>query len=355
MRLIRLSALLVFASFAGAPALAQAPVQLWELTPVADGVYAAIGKNGAFGNCAVVVNRDDVLVVDGSMRPSWARDLVLQIQRMTDKPVRYVVNTHWHPDHTQGNQAYLEAYGPSVEFIAQHLTDEDITGKELPYIQQTIADLPGQIAKMEKSLADGKDAEGKPLAETARAGLEKQIADQKAYLAELQRVRIPPRTLTFEHSLRLHKPGGRTIEILNFGRGHTRGDAVIYLPAEKVVVTGDLFTSGIPFYRDSYPSHWVGVLEAIDKLDWTAAIPGHGDPQQGKAQMERLIAFMHDLLAQVKAAVAQGKSLEETKKAVNVAGRAGDFAVYKTPEAFQRAVSVAVERCWMEASGKITE
>src|SRR5208282_909607 len=172
MRLIRLSALLVFASFAGAPALAQAPVQLWELTPVADGVYAAIGKNGAFGNCAVVVNRDDVLVVDGSMRPSWARDLVLQIQRMTDKPVRYVVNTHWHPDHTQGNQAYL---------------------------QETIADLPGQIAKMEKSLADGKDAEGKPLAETARAGLEKQIADQKAYLAELQRVRIPPRTLTFEH------------------------------------------------------------------------------------------------------------------------------------------------------------
>jgi len=192
-----------------------------------------------------------------------------------------------------------------------------------------------------------------PGADAARTALEKQLADQKAYLGELQQVRIPPRTLTFEHRLVIQKPGGRTIEILNFGKGHTRGDAVIFLPREKVVVTGDLFTSGVPFYRDSYPTHWVEVLEAIDKLDWTVAIPGHGDPQQGKGQMEKLIAFMHDLLAQVKAAVAQGKSLDETKKAVNLAGRAGDFPVYKTPEAYQRAVNVAIERCWMEASGKI--
>jgi glyoxylase-like metal-dependent hydrolase (beta-lactamase superfamily II) len=353
MRSMRLAlAIGVFGLLAG---LAAAQAQYWDVTPVADGVYAAIGKNGAFGNCAVVVNQDDVLVVDGSMRPSWARDLVLQIQRMTDKPVRYVVNTHWHPDHTQGDQAYLQAFGPSVEFIAQQYTDEDITGKELPYIQQTITDLPGQIAKMEKSLADGKDANGNSLAEGARTALEKQLADQKAYLGELQQVRIPPRTLSFERRLVLQKPGGRTIEILNFGKGHTRGDAVIFLPREKVVVTGDLFTSGIPFYRDSYPSHWVEVLEAIDKLDWTVAIPGHGDAQQGKGQMEKLIAFMHDLLAQVKAAVAQGKNLEETKKAVNVAGRAGDFPVYKTPETYQRAVNVAIERCWMEASGKITD
>jgi cyclase len=354
MRSMRLAlAIGVFGLLAG---LAAAQAQYWDVTQVADGVYAAIGKNGAFGNCAFVVNQDDVLAVDGSMRPSWARDLVLQIQRTTDKPVRYVVNTHWHPDHTQGNQAYLEAFGPNVEFIAQQYTDEDITGKELPYIQQTITSLPGQLAVMEKTLADGRDAEGKPLTEASRAAIEKQVADQKAYLGELQQVRIPARTLTFEHSLTLHKPGGRSIEILNFGTGHTRGDAVVFLPREKVVVTGDLLTGGIPFYRDSYPSHWVQVLESIDKLDWTVAIPGHGDVQQGKGQIEKLMAFMNDLVAQVKAAAAQGKSLEDTKKAVqlSLAGRASDFPVYKTPEAYQRAVNVAIERCWMEATGKIT-
>jgi cyclase len=355
MRYLRLCALVCFAALTGAVVSAQAPVQFWDLTPVADGVYAAIGKNGAFGNCAVVVNRDDVLVVDSSMRPSWARDLIQQIKKLTDKPVRYVVNTHWHPDHSQGNQAFLEAYGPGVEFIAQHRTDEDITGKELPYIQQTIGELPGQIGKMEASLAGGKDAQGQPLTDDARASLQKQIADQKAYLSELQQVRIPPRTVTFESSFYLHKPGGRTIEILNFGRGHTRGDAVVFLPAEKVVVTGDLLTGGIPFFRDSYPSHWAEVLESVDKLDWTVAIPGHGDPQQGKGQIEKLIAFMRDMLAQVKAAVAQGKSLEDTRKAVQLGGRVADFPVYKTPEAYQRAVNVAIDRCWAEFSGKIAD
>jgi len=338
------------------PGLTRAQAPSWELTPVADGVYAAIGKNGPFGNCAVIVNRDDVLVVDSSMRPSWARDLIQQIKKITAKPVRYVVNTHWHPDHTQGNQAFVEAYGEQVEFIAQHATDEDITGKELPYIQQSIAtDLPAQIAKMEASLASGKAADGSPLTSDARSGVEKQLADQKAYLAELQQTHIPERTLTFQSSLHVEKPGGRVIEILNYGKGHTRGDAVVFLPVEKVVVTGDLLTSGVPFYRDSYPSHWIEVLESVRALDWTVAIPGHGDVQQGKAQIDRLIAFMHDLVTQVKAAVAQGKSLEETKQAVQLSGRMADFPVYKTPEAYQRAVNVAIERTWMEASAKITD
>ena len=353
MRPIRVGAMVCFAMLIATLALAQAPS--WELTPVANGVYAAIGKNGAFGNCAVIVNRDDVVVVDSSMRPSWARDLIQQIKKLTDKPVRYVVNTHWHPDHTQGNQAFVEAYGPHVEFIVQQHTDEDITGKEIPYIQQTIGDLPGQIAQMEATLVSGKYADGSALTGEARAALEKQVADQKDYLSQLQQVRIPARTLLFEHSLYLQKPDGRVIQILNFGKGHTRGDAVVYLPVEKVVVTGDLFTSGIPFFRDSYPSHWVEVLENVLKLDWTVAIPGHGDVQQGKGQMEKLIAFMNDLLGQVKAAVAQGKSLEETKKAVGLSARMADFPVYKTPEAYRRAVNVAIERCWMEASGKITE
>jgi glyoxylase-like metal-dependent hydrolase (beta-lactamase superfamily II) len=327
----------------------------FDIIPVGDGVYAVIGKTGVGGNAAIIINRDDVVVVDTHLRPAWAQDLIQQIRKMTDKPVRYVVNTHWHPDHTQGNQTYLNAFGPAVEFIAQHSTSEDIIGKAIPNIQTSRHDVPEQIAKMEKSLADGKDSDGKPLTDDARVALEKQVAGQKAYLGELQQMQIPPSTLTFEQSLYLHEPGGRTIEILNFGRGHTRGDAVVYLPKEKVVVTGDLLTGGIPFYRDSYPSHWVVVLESVQKLDWTVAIPGHGDVQQGKAQIGKLIAFMKDMVAQVTIAVANGKSLEETKKTVNLTSHAADFPFYKTPAAFQRPVDIAVERTWMEISGKIAD
>jgi cyclase len=353
MRLVRLSALLCFASLTGALALAQA--QFFDLTQVADGVYAAIGKNGAFCNAAVLVNKEDVLVVDTHLRPAWAHDLIQQIKKTTDKPVRYVVNTHWHPDHVQGNQAYVNVFGPTVEYLAQHNTREDMIHKAIPSIQDSLHDVPEGIAKMEKSLADGKDAQGQPLAFDARVTLQKQIADQKAYLGELQQMQITLPTITFERSLYLHKPGDRTIQVLFFGKGHTRGDVVVYLPKEKVVATGDLLTNGIPFMRDSYPVEWVATLEAIQSLDWNAAIPGHGDVQQGKAQIGRLISFMKDVVAQVKAAVTQGKSLEETKKAVNLASHAADFPAYKTPEAFQRAANSAVERCWMEVSGKIPD
>jgi cyclase len=330
--------------------------QFFDLARIADGVYAAIGKNGAFCNAAVLVNKEDVLVVDTHLRPLWARDLIGQIKKATDKPVRYVVNTHWHPDHVQGNQAYVNVFGPTVEYLAQHNTRDDMIHKAIPTIQEELnKDVPERIASLTQMQASGKDQNGSPLTPERRAEIGKELADQWVYLDELKEMQVNLPTITFERSLHLHKPGDRTIQVLYFGKGHTRGDVVVYLPKEKVVATGDLLTGGIPFMRDAYPVEWVGTLEAVESLDWNQAIPGHGDVQQGKAQIGKLIAFLKDVVAQVRAAVAQGKSLEETKKAVNLASHAPDFPVYKTPAAFQRSADAAVERCWMEVSGKITD
>ena len=353
MRFVRVCALLCFAGVAAAAVLADA--QFFDVSQVGDGVYAAIGKNGAFCNAAVIVNKNDVLVVDTHLRPVWAHDLIGQIKKMTDKPVRYVVNTHWHPDHVQGNEAYVNVFGPNVEYLAQHNTRDDMIHKAIPSIQDSLKDVPEGIARMEKALTEGKDSQGQPLTDEQRTNIQKQIEDQKAYLGELKQMQITLPTITFERSLYLHKPGERTIQILYFGKGHTRGDVVVYMPKEKVVATGDLLTSGIPFMRDAYPVEWTATLEAVQGLDWNAAIPGHGDVQQGKAQIGKLISFMKDLVAQVKAAVAAGKSLEETKKAVDLSSHAADFAVYKTAAAFQRNVDAAVDRCWNEVSGKIQD
>ena len=106
--------------------------QSFDIVKVADGVYAAIGKPGVFSNGAFIVNKEDVVVVDTHLRPSWARDLIADIRKVTDKPVRYVVDTHWHPDHVQGNQAYVSVFGPGVEYLAQHNTREDIIRKAIP-------------------------------------------------------------------------------------------------------------------------------------------------------------------------------------------------------------------------------
>ncbi len=324
-----------------------ARAQSFDIVKVADGVYAAIGRPGVASNGAFIVNQDDVVVVDTHLRPSWARDLIAEIRKVTNKPVRYVVDTHWHPDHTQGNQAYVSAFGSNVEYLAQHNTREDIINKAVPNVQQQLTkDVPAAIERLTKALAEGKDPQGNPLTPKGRADLEAQLASQKTYLEELKQIQITLPTLTFERSLILHKPD-RAIHIYYFGKGHTRGDVVAYLPKEKVLVTGDLLTGGIPFMRDAYPSQWIGVLESLAKLDWDAAIPGHGGVQRGKGQLEKLTAYMKDMVAGVQAAVAKGMSLEETKKSLDLSKHAANFP------GFAQSNASAIERTWAELSGKI--
>jgi cyclase len=334
------------------------PAQSFDIIPVGPagaGVYAAIGREGVLANAAIIINRDDVLVVDSHLRPSWAQDLIREIKKLTDKPVRYVVNTHWHPDHVQGNQAYVNVFGPTVEYLAQHSAREDMIHKGIPSIQESLQTMPAEIAKDEKSLAGGKDDKGQPLTADARAALEKSIAGDKTYLEELKSMQVTLPTITFDRSLILHKPNDRAIQVLYFGKGHTRGDVVAFLPKEKVLVSGDLLTGSIPFMRDAYPVEWVATLEAVQKLDWDADIPGHGGVQKGKQQIGNLIAFMKDVVDGVKAAVAAGKSLEDTKQSVDLSKHAPGFPSYKTIDQFRRVAATAVERCWMEVSGKIEE
>jgi len=322
--------------------------QSFDIIPVAEGVYAAVGRTGVASNGAFIVNRDDVLVVDTHFRPSWARDLIAEIRKVTDKPVRYVVNTHWHNDHTQGNQAYVNVFGSGVEYLAQHTAREDILGKAIPSVKQSLENLPGQLARMEAALAEGKDLQGNALTAETRSRLEQQLASQRSYLEELKQVQITLPTLTFERSLILHKPD-RAIHIYFFGKGHTRGDVVVYLPKEKVVITGDLLTNGIPFMRDAYPSQWPAVLESIRGLDWNHAITGHGGVQQGKGQIEKLIAYMKEMVGAVRDAIAKGMTLEAARSAIDMSKHKESFPNYETGN------RQAIDRTWAELTGQIKD
>lgn len=261
-----------------------ASAQSFDIVKVADGVYAAIGKPGVLANGAFVVTDDEVLVVDTHYRPSWARDLIAEIKKITDKPVRFVVNTHWHNDHVQGNEAYVNVFGRNVEYLAQHSAREDMINKAIPSIKDSLQNVPRQIENLQKALAEGRDLRGQPLDDAGRTRAQAQIESLKDYLEQLKQLQITLPTMTFERSLILHRRG-RTIHVYYFGRGHTRGDVVVYLPKEKVVVTGDLLTNGIPFMRDAYPSQWAGTLEAVQSLDWESAIPVMAGCRPGKTRL----------------------------------------------------------------------
>lgn len=330
-----------------APVRAQSAQPSFNIVPVADGVYAAIGQNGVFGNGAFIVTTEGVVVVDTQARPSWARDLITEIRKITDKPVRYVVNTHWHGDHTLGNQAYTAAFGSSVEIVAQSNTREDLITRGGPQLEtQRTRTLPDSIAALEKQLADGKDAKGAALTSDTRQQMQAQLAAQKTQLEEAKLTHITPPTLTYENKMTLHL-GGREIDLLHWGNAHTRGDTVVYLPKEHVVITGDLLTNGIPVMRTAYPVEWIATLDAIDKLDWNAAIPGHGNVQQGKEQLEKLDAYMKDVVASVRDAVTKGMTMEQAEKSI-------DLSKYKPafPNFDQGGNTAAIERTWTEVTGK---
>src|SRR5215831_911218 len=157
-RLLSLFSLLVLplACFAAAD-------DLFDIRPVADGVYAAIAKPAYKVNCnaAIILLDDSVLVVDTHSKPSAARALIEQIKKLTDKPVRYVVNTHFHWDHYQGNQAYPSSWPTGVEIISSEATRENIEHRGIPRVKYEVATMPKEIEQLNSELAAATDRKQK--------------------------------------------------------------------------------------------------------------------------------------------------------------------------------------------------
>jgi glyoxylase-like metal-dependent hydrolase (beta-lactamase superfamily II) len=297
----------------------QAASELFTVKQVVPGVWALIVKPRtpglAVSNAAVIELGDKVLVVDSHLSPSAAREAARLIAAITgNKPVRYLVNTHWHPDHVQGNSTYSSAFPGVMDIIAHINTRRDILALEIPFLKDQKQLLPKQIAGIKSQLAVGRK-DGLPLSGPQRQNLETQLAQGEALLKEIETLEITLPDLTLDRSMSLHA-GDREVRILYFGRGHTEGDVVIFLPKEKVLVTGDLLTNSIPFMRDSYPLEWSATLAGVEKLDYTWNIPGHGDVQQGKERLQMLRAFLDDLIPAVRRAIAGGIPLDEAKRTV---------------------------------------
>jgi cyclase len=314
----------------------------FDIQKIADGVYAVIVKPPNFVGCnaAVIINKDDVLIVDSHYRPSMAAELIAEVKKLTPNPVRYVVNTHWHNDHTQGNDAYVNAF-PNVEYLSHINTRRDIISKAIPSIAESLATLPADIQKMETTAAVAADPAAKTRQDAA-------IADRKAYLAELKKMQITLPTLTFDHSMILHR-GNREIQLLYFGRGHTAGDVVVYLPKEKILISGDLVTNGIPFFRDAYPAEWTSTLKGVSHLDFETVVAGHGPVQTGKSQMLRLIAYMDDMVGSVRKMANEGKSFDEVKASLDLSKYKDGLAGFQAPLGNE----LAVKRTYDEAKGLV--
>lgn len=304
--LLALGATAALAARAAAPT-RPGPPALFEVVPVREGVWAAIARPVTPLNCnaAVIAGARELLVVDSHGTPSSAQSLLRQLARVTRLPVRYVVNTHFHGDHARGNQTY----GPDVQIVATEATRRNLQAIETARLADELAALPARIAELRQDRSPAGRA---------------RLAAAERHRAELERLRIVLPTITFDRSLRLHGLG-REVVILFLGRAHTDGDAVVYLPRERVVVTGDLVTRWGPGMGDGYPDEWLRTLDELARLDVETVIGGHG-AVGGRELITNLRAYIADVIAEVKAELARGTPAAAVEKEVSarLVARHGD-------------------------------
>ena len=243
-----------------------------SFTQLSEHAYAYTAEGDP--NTGIIIGDDAVLVADTQATPAMAADVIRRIREVTDKPIKYVVLTHYHAVRVLGASAY-----EPQQIIASQDTYDLI-------VERGEADKASEIGRFPRLFRDVES--------------------------------VPPGltwpTITFEQKMTL-RLGGLEVQILQLGRGHTKGDTVVWLPQDRVLLSGDLVEfDATPYAGDAYFQDWPGTLANIAALKPLALVPGRGPALVGEEQvakgLELTRSFVSDLYASVKQGAAAKKDLK---------------------------------------------
>jgi cyclase len=285
---------------------------------ITDGVYHAVGTGNlvVMSNAAIIEGDTDVLVVDSHVSPGGAWALREELKAITPKPIRYVVNSHFHFDHSHGNQVY----GPDVSIIghefarAQMLAGKSIDSRAHEFF---VGGVPNTIKMLEGRLAAAQD-------DKERATIEAQLAIQRNHLEGTKAVVPTPPNVTLTETMTLHR-GSREIRILHLGRAHTAGDVIVHLPKERIIATGDLLVEGTSYMGDAYFTEWIDTIELLKRLDFETVLPGHGRAFTGKAKLDHWQAYVRDFWTQAQKFHKAGVPWEDAATQVDLRAQATNY------------------------------
>ena len=288
----------------------------WRFDEIASGIFFATGTGAmtTMSNSLVIVNDDHAMLVDTTVSPAAARKLVAEIRtEVTEKPIRYVFNTHFHFDHSHGNQVF----GDDVEIIGhefvrqQHLADVSKQRTNRTFS----AAIPGQIERVRAQLAAATD-------DAERARLATDLRVREAHWNAIQETEVRAPNITYRDEMKVVK-GGREVQLHFVGRGHTGGDTMVFLPAERIVFTGDFFlgspgVNSLPYMGDGFVNEWPASLDGLKALNFDTIVPGHGTPFRERNQIDDLQNYLRDLWAQTSTLRAEGLSVEHAVNRIDL-------------------------------------
>ncbi len=306
---------------------ALAPYTARELAPGVHLLSTPVDYLGAItGNVTVIEQSDGILVIDSGQTGGDGRRIVAFIRSIGAKPVKALVYTHWHGDHPQGGHQ-LRAAWPNLRIISTARTLESLRGPTLQYVGIAPSDRAESYAREQ--------------APAALAGIDEQIRNpehdavtrarwerlRREFVARQQDWRetyLALPTETFTDELILDDPL-RPVRLFHPGRANTDGDALAWLPNERILVTGDVVVHPVPVGFFSVPGEWLAVLERLKAMDYAWLVPGHGEPQRDTAYLDRLIATLNDIRGQVGPLARSGLLLAEVQQRVDYSAQTAIF------------------------------
>lgn len=313
-------------------------------------------------NVVVVVNDDDVTVFDSNSRARTARMVIDEIRRLTPRPVRILVNSHWHLDHWSGNDEYARAF-PGLRIISTTRTRDymkRMTGTFYAFgLRNSVT---RSRASLDSAVRSGRQADGTPLTPAARAKREQDIRDTESFAAEVESVpRVLP-NVTYVDSMTFWS-GTREFRLISV-TGDATASTVLYLPRERILAMGDALVrpergeGPPPWTTNSYAiTPWRDDLRTLSRLDARIIVPGQGAAMFDKSYLDLTVELYSAVLDQVHAALERGRNtLATVSAAVNVddIGRRYSPGASAPPPEFNQLVSALVRKALQEALDGVT-
>lgn len=286
---------------------------LFDIEKVTEGVYAALARPAALinSNAAIFENANDLVVMDTHSKPSAAASLIAQIRKeITPKPVRYVVNSHFHWDHMQGNTAYRQSF-PRADFVATTATRQLMSQEGMARVKASLAELPKGIEENRQNLAKARTAQEKSF-------YQKLVAEQEAYQKEAAKLSLELPTVTVDKTMILHDKA-HSLHFAFCGRAHTAGDVVIFCPEKRVVATGDMIHGFLPYMADGYPREWPKTIDVVGGFAFNHIVPGHGPVHHDRIRINHMRNYIEELTARVAEGKKAGKRVPELQASITPA------------------------------------
>ncbi|MEX1255861.1 MAG: MBL fold metallo-hydrolase [Dehalococcoidia bacterium] len=274
------------------------------LIEIAGGVFAYVQEGGGLcvSNAGLIVCAESCIVIDALFAPSITRAFRHEIRRVTDKPVRMLINTHHHVDHTLGNALFAEAQ--IISHANARREQQRVGTSVLEILRPRIPELVAETDGVELRLPD----------------------------------------LTFEGELTLHHED-RTVRLVHLGPAHTIGDALVLLPEERLLFAGDVaFLYVTPLALEGHVGGWLEVCDKVDAMEVDTIAPGHG-PVAGKADLREMRGYLQSVRDQARAAFDAGRSERDAWRGIEL----GEYGSWAEPER----LPLNVGRLYQEFRGEI--